>query len=376
MGMIGTSVFIIIIFSSYIYIIYSFYKGLKKATPFNSNQDCVYSHLSCIIPFRNEQDNLPQVISSLACQNLNSDYYEVILIDDFSTDNSYTKALQLVKKYHNFRLIKNQLPGKKNAIKLGVENALNPFIVTTDADCIHPSKWLHTISKYISIHQPDLIIAPIVLSPVKSFFDHFQHLDFLSLVASGAGACEVSKPIMCNGANLIYSKELYQNGMAKVLNQYSSGDDIFLLQYAKSIKAKITFLLNHNAIVKTKPVKTLKDFIQQRVRWASKSKGYSDNYTLYVAWNVFFINVLSTIYPLTYFMGSSFFYFFSIAIFSKVFIDFRLLRLGSNLFKTPFNVRAFFLVQIIYPFYIAFIVFYAFIGSVQWKDRNIVTKNS
>ncbi len=376
--MIVTIAFIIIIsiVFSYIYLIYSFYKGLKNTKSFNPNQESELSQLTCIIPFRNEQDNLKQVINCLINQKLNSEYYEVILIDDYSTDNSYNLAQQLINKHSNFRLIQNQSLGKKSAIKLGVENALSPYIVTTDADCIHHPNWLYTISKYISIYKSDLIIAPVVLSPVKTFLDYFQHLDFLSLVSSGAGACEIKKPIMCNGANLVYTKELYTKSIPHVLNKYSSGDDIFLLQYAKSIKAKITFLRNQDTIVKTEPVETLNGLIRQRVRWASKSKGYSDKYTILVAWEIFLVNIISVLIPFTYFITPSLFYTSCILFLSKIYIDYKLLHTGAKILNTSFKTNTFLLIQLIYPVYITYIVLYAMIGKVRWKNRNIITENN
>ena len=95
---------------------------------------------------------------------------------------------------------------------------------------------------------------------------------------------------------LFLAKKLYKNALSKIINEYASGDDIFLLQYAKSIKAKILFLKNKDAIVYTNPVHSLKSFVFQRVRWASKSKGYKDKFTLVVAWIVFLTSTVSALY--------------------------------------------------------------------------------
>ncbi len=369
-------VFTAIVYSSYIYLIYNFRKGFIRLEYFNKTQEFIPSRLSCIIPFRNEENNISKIIHSLKNQNLNSKYFEVILIDDYSSDNSFNIAKSLTNKYVNFKLIKNTSPGKKHAIKLGIEEAANNNLITTDADCIHHPNWLLTISQFISIKKPDLVIAPVVLSPIKNFLDYFQHLDFLSLIISGAGACGINKPIMCNGANLIFTKTLYLKAGSTIFNNYTSGDDIFLLQFAKSIDAKILFLKNQDSIVKTEPVNSLKDFITQRVRWASKSKGYKNRFTLFVAWNVFMTNFISSLLPLTYFISINIFTLGCIVYIIKLFIDFKLLKSGANFFKLPFKTKYFLISQFIYPYYITTTVFYAAFGNVKWKDRNIHTDHN
>ncbi len=370
------TVFIIVVFIYYIYLIKQFHKGFTQINNFCTKGLSHYEKISCIIPFRNEEENIKELVLGLVNQTIPTDYFEIIFIDDYSTDNSYKELQKLVDNRVNFHVIRNNKPGKKNAIKLGIESAKNAYIITTDADCTHHKNWLYTISVFISENKPDLVIAPVALHPIKNFFEQFQDIDFLSLITSGAGATGINKPIMCNGANLIFSKILYTNALSQIINEYASGDDIFLLQYAKSVKAKILFLKNKDAIVYTNPVHSLKSFVFQRVRWASKSKGYKDKFTIVVAWIVFLTNTVSAIIPILFFYSKDIFYIVMVMFILKAIIDYRILKYGADFMQKPFSTLNFIKSQLIYPFYIVFTVFYASLGNVKWKDRNIIVGKS
>jgi len=121
-----------------------------------------------------------------------------------------------------------------------------------------------------------------------------QHLEFLSLVASGAASVNSGFPVMCNGANLIYEKKAFDevNGFDANEN-YASGDDVFLLLKMKKHfgKRSISVLNKPKAIVYTEAKKTLSELTHQRLRWASKTKGYRDFAILFVAAIVFGFNL-------------------------------------------------------------------------------------
>jgi poly-beta-1,6-N-acetyl-D-glucosamine synthase len=363
-------ILLFIVFGSYIWLILSYSKGWDRMPLVDSSKrGCV--KLSCVIPFRNEKENLALLIKGLEKQNLTMDQFEVLLIDDQSTDDSRKILLDLIVDLPNFFLFENEGCGKKDAIASGIKQAKYLFIVTTDADCYHPENWLSSISSFLSYNEVDLLIAPVQLSPLKGWFNRFQAVDFMSLVMSGAGACGIGKPIMCNAANLVYKKELYQRASKQMPEKYASGDDIFLLQYAVGEHAKIRFLKCKEAIVSTFPLTKIIEFFNQRVRWAAKSKGYTDMYTLWVAWIVFITNLILVISPLLLF-------FFPLAGCAvviggllKAIIDFSLLRRGSTFFDVPLSLRKFVVIQFIYPLYIFTTVVYAAAGVSYWKGRRI-----
>lgn len=339
--------------------------------PFVNGSKSACVKLSCVIPFRNEEESLALLIKGLKQQNLTFDHFEVLLIDDQSTDDSKKILLGLIAGLSNFFLLENEGSGKKDAIASGIKQAKHPFVLTTDADCYHPENWLSSISSFLSYNEVDLLIAPVQLSMLKGWFNRFQAVDFMSLVMSGAGACGIGRPIMCNAANLVYKKELYQRARKEMSEKYASGDDIFLLQYAVKENAVVRFLKCKEAIVTTFPLKNISQFFNQRVRWASKSKGYTDMYTLWVAWIVFITNLILVISPLLLFLYPAAAFVALMGGVLKAVFDFRLLRRGSAFFNVPLSLRDFLVIQFIYPLYIFATVVYATVGVSYWKGRRI-----
>jgi cellulose synthase/poly-beta-1,6-N-acetylglucosamine synthase-like glycosyltransferase len=242
--------------------------------------------------------------------------------------------------------------GKKHALEAGIEKARGKLIVTTDADCAHGPNWLRSIALFYTRKKPKLIIGPVKMKG-KGFFEQFQSLEFLSLVASGAGAAGLGRPIMCNGANLAYEKDAFNElDDAFQMNEYS-GDDVFLLHRMKAkYKKDISFLKSEDAMVFTESPPTLKAFFKQRTRWASKSKSYKDADTIIISLLVLLIN-LSIILSFTaaFFEQQALRY--AVILFTSKFLsDLILLTVSSKFYKSTHLLSLYFLWAPVYPLYI------------------------
>lgn len=327
-------------------------------------------YLTVIIPFKNEDDNLKQLIKNLKNQSLNSKYFEVILINDNSSDNSYNIVSEEIKDIKNFKLLNlpNNITGKKNAIIEGIRLSSTNIIVTSDADCIHQKKWLETIFNYYLKFKPKMIIAPVLMTG-KSFFQKIQSLEFLSLTASTAGATGINRPIMCSGANLIYEKSAFYEFNDALNNNEISGDDVFLMhKIKKKYPKQIHYLKSNNAVVYTEAEKSIKSFFKQRLRWASKSKSYKDFDTIFSSIIVFFTNlIIVCLLIFSTFKDGLFFY---VLLFwgAKTLIDAVILLISGVYFKQK---KILFLIPILsltYPFYISFTAILSFFTKrVSWK---------
>lgn len=357
---------------SYIALVISFAFGWDKIkTVYVHKKTHTEPKLSCVIPFRDEENNLAQIIQCLNEQVFSTNNFEVIFVDDHSTDNSNKIVSDLIKGHENYTLIKNSGQGKKSAISSAIHKTTFDYIITSDADCRFSTLWLKSIAQYIADFSPDLLIGPVALKGSNHIFHQFQIIDFLSLITSGAGAVGIRKPIMCNGANLITRKEILIEAQNTIHNNYASGDDIFLLQYCKKRKKSIHFLKCKDAIVYSYTVNSLKQFFSQRVRWASKSKGYTDFFTLCVAFIVFLSNTLMIVAPIYIFINLKHgLILLSIALIKTV-VDYYLLRKGSAFFLDKFSFKYFLFTQTVYPFYIVSTVIWALFGTVHWKNRKV-----
>ncbi|OQX97234.1 MAG: hypothetical protein B6I20_13090 [Bacteroidetes bacterium 4572_117] len=217
-----------------------------------------------------------------------------------------------------------------------------------------------------------MIIAP-VLMEANNWFEKMQALDFFSLMASGAGASGINRPIMNNAANLAFSKEAYLSINDPTNHKISSGDDVFfLLKLKKRYPKKTLFLKSENAIVYTKAKKSISSFINQRKRWASKSKHYRDFDIIYTAITVLSINLfllLALIFAI--FLKQILFVFLTIFVLKLIF-DFVFLYKTASVFKQK-NILWYFLpVQLANLFFIPYFAFAGLFTKVKWKGKQLL----
>lgn len=95
--------------------------------------------ISVIIPVRNGQRTLKKCLDSL--RKLTYPYFEVIVIDDGSTDNT----AHILSEYSDFRIISTQGVGPSRARNMAMRQAKGEFAAFTDADCIVDSEWLDNL---------------------------------------------------------------------------------------------------------------------------------------------------------------------------------------------------------------------------------------
>ena len=139
------------------------------------------------------------------------------------------------------------------------------------------NKWLLTIVSFYETKKSKMIVGPVLINSGERIFAQMQSLEFLSLVGAGAGAIGIHKPIMCNGANLAYEREIFLENSDDLLTKFASGDDVlFMLKLKKRFRNDISFLKSMEATVFSKAQFSLYDFYQQRKRWISKSRAYND----------------------------------------------------------------------------------------------------
>ncbi|MEN8121046.1 MAG: glycosyltransferase [Bacteroidota bacterium] len=328
--------------------------------------------ISVIIAVRNEEDNILNTLTSISNQSLDSYFYEVIIIDDSSSDKTGDIINEFCYQHYNFRQFSfEKHKGKKKALDFGIKQAKGDLIVTTDADCEHQIEWLQTIKNYYLRSHAKMIIAPVLVKSAN-WFEHMQALDFLSLIASGAAATGIQKPIMNNGANLAFTKEAYLKLNDPLNQNISSGDDIFLLlKLKKEFKNKIHFLKSKKAIVYTNPKKSLAGFISQRKRWTSKSKYYRDFDIIYTAITVLLVNLFLLTALMLAILSINFLWVFLIVFILKSILDIIFLFKTSRFFEQKFLLRYFIPLQLANLFSVPFLAFSGLFTKTKWKGKLI-----
>ncbi len=374
----ATIVLLLILFV-YVSLIIQLIFGFNKIKTFKPTNLSPKTAFTIVVPFRNEAKNLPTLLQSFSRLNYPIELLQIIMVDDFSKDNSSQLYNQWRLKHEavDTTLLENLLLSnspKKDALGRAIPIAKHDWIITTDADCIVNKNWLLTIDNYIQNHpdtsRPEMIVSAVMYKTKNNWFHHFQQLDIMSLQAVTIGSFGIGKPFMCNGANFAYTKKLFLkldgfNGN----NKMASGDDVFLLQKAVNAnKEKVHYLKNNDVIVKTKPENDLFKLFMQRVRWAGKSTGYKSSYAKFLAIIVLLMNMSLTIafclLPFAFINLTVLLIVFLI----KYLVDYILLyKSNTYLRKGTFFVPI--ASSIIYPFFSSLVGVYSLFGSFSWKGR-------
>jgi cellulose synthase/poly-beta-1,6-N-acetylglucosamine synthase-like glycosyltransferase len=319
--------------------------------------------ISVVVCARNEEACIGYLLQCIVNQSFRP--LEIIVVDDGSTD----RMADVISHFPSVQLIHTTGIGKKQGLQIGVQRARGELIVCTDADCSMGDGWLHAIASCYVQYHPSMIIAPVQLHYDQSFWQQLQALEFMSLAASTAGAAGVGHSVMCNGANLAFTKVAWNKSCCELKLEEPSGDDMFLMISLKRRKEHIQYLKSREALVFTQPCLSVGDFVRQRSRWVSKSRSYTDKEVLITAGLVLSISVL----PLLLGIVSLFIHGVWILALSvwatKTIIDALFLSMVSPFFSALQLLRLIMLLAVIYPFYLIGITLAGLLGHVKWKER-------
>ena len=367
MTLILISILAFAILGSYLALIGIFGRGWKKIPYFLAEElTSSAKTVSVVVACRNEEKNLPHLLWALHSQNIND--FELILVNDHSTDRTAEIMQDATLHFENIRIIQAQKQGKKAALREAILAAKGNLIITTDADCIPAERWVETILAFQVKNDCDLIIAPVRMTENDTFFSKIESLEFSTLIASGAGAAGNGMPIMCNGANLAFRRQSWLDAWPDINEDEMSGDDIFLLLSIKKRAGKIRFLKSEKAFVSTKSAGNITAFFKQRQRWTAKSKSYNDLQIIAVALVVFLTSLMQIGLLASAFFMPGLWLSTALYFLIKYLIDTAFLLSVNNFFKIKNLPFRSFILSVFYPFYISFTALSGLIKSPKnWK---------
>ncbi|MFN0201560.1 MAG: glycosyltransferase [Bacteroidia bacterium] len=326
--------------------------------------------VSVIIAARNEAANIEKCLTSILAQDYPKEHFEIWLIDDASEDETYALVEKLAQKHTHLHLLAARKFSKKAAISEGVSRAKGEIILQTDADCEVTSNWLSSIVPHFEANTA-LISAPVFLGyPNFSFFEKLQSLEFMGLNLLGGGSMNSGNANMCNGANLAYRKKVFEEvGGFQGIDQVASGDDELLLQKILALKTyQVKYVYDEKAIVRTPAQTTFRDFWQQRLRWVSKARYYTNRW-VNLTQLIFAIAITGV--PFLAFFGQvqAAFFLFSLKCLADIFLMYK----ATHFFREkPLFFYFFFPLQLAYYLYVPSIaVMGNFVNQYEWKGRKV-----
>lgn len=238
--------------------------------------------VSVIMPARNEASVLPWTLNSLMRQRY-AGKWEVVVVDDRSSDDSARVLRELCEKYPNLRVVRiDDFSGaspKKHALSVGIAGSQHDIVVTTDADCQYHPDWL---SGMISHMADDVgVVAGLTIFDLPNFksapgWQKIQWLDFFVQNFLAAGALGWKHAASCNGSNLCFRRKVYDqiSGYGQAAEVVSGDDVLFAQRVAAHTDWQMVFSTAQETIVKSLPVATVSELMHQRLRWASKGLTY------------------------------------------------------------------------------------------------------
>jgi cellulose synthase/poly-beta-1,6-N-acetylglucosamine synthase-like glycosyltransferase len=346
--------------------------GLSKLGA--QSKQALQPFVSVVVAARNEEKNIADLLSTLLRQSYPSEKYEIIIVDDASTDRTSGIVLQFQAQQKSIVLLhaiasSQKTAGRKAAaLTQAIQNAKGEIIITTDADCTVPHRWIETLAQYFS-EETAMVAGPVAEKTSASVLGNLEALEFLGLITVGAGLIGSGRPIICNGANLAYRKSAFErvHGFGRGTND----DESLMNRMAYQHAGTITFAATPEALVTTASDNTLKTFLHQRTRWANKRGQYEDASILFslVTLYLFFVSI-AAVWILAIF-NSGWILPALLALSAKIILDFSTLRAGAKRWNQHISMPYFLVAE---AFHVPYILMAAAIGqfsTLTWKGNKI-----
>jgi glycosyltransferase involved in cell wall biosynthesis len=228
--------------------------------------------VSIVIAVRNGSDRLIQHLQTF----LSQDYplYEIVVVDDHSEPDEKRKLEAAVSGHPNIFLYQaDGLPGKKQALAIGIEKASHPIILCTDADCV-PSGLMWIKSMVSHSHGNDVVIgfSPYIKS--NGMLNRFIRFETVMTAIQYFSWALMGRPYMGVGRNMLYARQLFlDSNPFKDHESIPYGDDDLWIQQASRV-APVNVNLEESSFMYSHPAASWREWFRQKHRHLSAGHHY------------------------------------------------------------------------------------------------------
>jgi len=330
--------------------------------------------VSIVVPVRNEEENLSGLLEDLSGQSYPAAHMEIIFVDDHSSDASASILESVRGDIAQFSYLPLPLgkSGKKQALAHGIKHAKYDRIIQVDADCRLGPGFVGTHMGFLENHPSDLVAGIVSTERGRGgFLEVFERLDMLALIGTAAGSFNLGRPMMCSGANLSYTRDLFwETRSFDPVETIASGDDMFLMIGARKLGRTLSFISDRESIVRTSSSNKLCHLIRQRIRWGSKTPGYQMLDIQLLAVLVSLANITILLMPFWIILFLNSWPWLAGAWIMKTLADFMLLHRMTGLNDSRSELRWFLPVSLLYhPFFMVNLLG-ALRGRSVWKKES------
>ena len=186
----------------------------------------------------NRADVLPKCLESLADQSASSELFEVLIIDNNSTDDTKRIALDFCKNHNNFKYIFEEKQGLSHARNRAIEEAKGEYLAYIDDDAITDKEWLKKIGSVIQNNKNIVAFG----GPIYPWYNKEKPKWFKDEFATHSYGkqhfqlTEQNCPFGLSGSNMIFKKE--------ILNKYNGFSAEYGMNGDKIAFGEESFLFN------------------------------------------------------------------------------------------------------------------------------------
>ena len=246
----------------------------KKEKSYRFGKKIQLDNLTLIVPSRNEEKRIHGLIQSLI--NSKKLPNQILFVNDHSEDHSISKIVEQLGQVSNIQILNlpDELEGKKQAIRYGINKTNTDFVLTLDADVRFDA---HYFSALEQLGEADLYLLPAIMKAKKPF--HFLYeIDLHLINAINTGINGLKRPIIASGANLLFKRKSFLAfDRFESHAHIPSGDDIYLLRDFREAKCDIRLVAQSSFQVETETPQSLNEFLHQRIRWIAKTGNVNDH---------------------------------------------------------------------------------------------------
>jgi len=325
--------------------------------------------VAVIMAARNEADKLEKILEDL----VNQDYagnLNIYVADDRSTDKTGKIIDRFSRQHTHFHAVKilktsEHMTPKKHALTECIKQTTAELVLTTDADCRVGSQW---VSSAVSQFTDDVgvLVGYSQVAPT-SFFAKYQTMDFAAIQVANAGMMAHGFHWSGTGQNLAYRRSAFSaiGGYTAVADQIT-GDDIYLVRNIPS-KVGLQAVMSDDPthFAETLPQETFGEFMNQRIRWSSDSRGTHRNNPLFFTFllSAFLSNAMILTLAVLGAWGPAFFTPLAI----KFLVEGLVLILGARKFNFASVLWLYPFWFVLQPPYITYVGLKGLRGKFTWK---------
>ena len=366
---------IIMIMAVYLIIIVWLSNGIiKHQVAKNKNN---FPNVSIIVSAHNEENNIEHLIKCLVNQTYPSKY-QIIIANDRSNDKTQ-KIIQKYKiKYDFIKLINiKDTPigwgNKKWALNKCIEKATYNMILQTDADCMPKPGWIESMINELSDPDVVFISGPAPMKSKNNSLSSYYKLDSLAQDALSASGLTYNLVFSCTGRNIGFQKTCFMeiNGYENIEHYISGDDDLLIQKFASLTNGKIVFSFDSNSVVESEPPKTINQFLNQRIRYASKSFDYYKldstlEFKLLLPF-LYICNIVTLISLIIFTQNMQIIYLTPLAL--KSIADYCMCSIFFDKINETFSLKTFMALTIIHPIYVSSLGIISPFINYNWKKN-------